>query len=86
MKKGVSIASSPAPVADLSKPAGCRLLSLKAAGDYLSISFWAVRTLIWNGQLASVRMGRRVLVDVRDLDAWIEKNKERLEYPHDKTR
>jgi hypothetical protein len=31
--------------------------------------------LVWNGILPSVRIGRRVQVDVADLDLLIEKNK-----------
>jgi excisionase family DNA binding protein len=55
-----------------------RLKSQLNAGSYLGISFWSVRTLIIRGELPIVRMGRRILIDVHDLDAWIDKNKERL--------
>ena len=52
-----------------------RLLSIKGAAFYLGLSYWGLRGLIWNGSLPAVRAGRRILVDIRDLDAWIERNK-----------
>jgi hypothetical protein len=63
-----------------------RLLDLKAAGDYLSLSYWTMRDLVFAGVLPTVRIPcprgdgraiRRILVDRHDLDAFIEKNKER---------
>ncbi len=53
-----------------------RLFSLKRAAEYLGISYWTIRDYIFRGELPSVRLGRRVLVDVRDLDALVEKYKE----------
>ncbi len=52
-----------------------RLLGLKSAAGYLSLSYWTVRELIWRGEIPSVRVGRRILVDREDLDAFIERNK-----------
>jgi excisionase family DNA binding protein len=52
-----------------------RLLDLKAAGKYLSLSYWTVRRMINQGEIAYIRAGRKILVDVRDLDRWIEDNK-----------
>ena len=54
-----------------------RLYSLPEAAEYLGRSSWSVRRLIWNGDLPQVRAGRRVHVDVRDMEAFIEKNKVR---------
>jgi len=64
-----------------------RLLDLKAAGEYLSVSYWTMRDLVFAGVLPTVRIPcpragdgraiRRILVDRHDLDAFIEKNKER---------
>ncbi len=53
-----------------------RLLDYKSAMSYLSLSYSSVRTLVLNGQIPHVKYGRRVLIDVRDLDKWIEQNKE----------
>lgn len=52
-----------------------RLYSIPEAATYLGRSVWSVRELIWNGNLPSVRMGRRVHLDIIDLDRWIERNK-----------
>ena len=52
-----------------------RLYSLPEAAVYLGRSEWSVRRLIWAGELPSVRAGRRVHVDVRDMDVFIERNK-----------
>ena len=63
-----------------------RLLDLRAAGAYLGVSYWTMRDLIFGGVIPSVkipsprardgRVIRRILVDRRDLDAFIERNKE----------
>jgi excisionase family DNA binding protein len=54
-----------------------RLYSLPEAAVYLGRSTWSVRRLVWNGELPQVRAGRRVHVDVQDMDAFIEHNKVR---------
>jgi len=51
------------------------LLSVKDAGVYIGRSEQAVQHLIFEKELPVVRVGRRVHLDRRDLDAWIEKNK-----------
>jgi excisionase family DNA binding protein len=59
-----------------------RLLSLRAAADYLGLSYWTVRDLVNAGTIRSVRLPlgagrdlRRVLLDRRDLDALVEQSK-----------
>jgi excisionase family DNA binding protein len=55
-----------------------RLLDVDDAGRYLSMSDKSVRELIIEGQLAFVQKipGRSpYLIDIRDLDKWVEKNK-----------
>jgi excisionase family DNA binding protein len=52
-----------------------RLFSVKEAGRYLGRSPWAIRHLIWEGHLPQVRQGRRVMVDIIDMDRFIEKHK-----------
>jgi excisionase family DNA binding protein len=51
------------------------LLSVKDAATYIGRSEQAVQHLIFQKDLPVVRIGRRVHIDRRDLDAWIEKNK-----------
>ena len=53
-----------------------RLFSIPEAAIYLGRSVWSIRRLIWNGDLPQVRAGGRVHVDVKDMDAFIDKNKE----------
>ena len=53
-----------------------RLFSIPEAAIYLGRSDWSIRRLIWNGDLPQVRAGGRVHVDVRDMDEFIDKNKE----------
>ena len=54
-----------------------RLLRLKAAAEYLSLSPWKVRGLIQAGRLPVVQDGEGspFLLDVRDLDGYVERNK-----------
>jgi excisionase family DNA binding protein len=51
------------------------LLTVKQAAVYLGRSEQAVQHLIFQKDLPVVRIGRRVHLDRRDLDTWIEKNK-----------
>jgi excisionase family DNA binding protein len=51
------------------------LLSVKNAAIYLGRSEQSIQHLIFQHEIPVVRVGRRVHLDRRDLDAWIEKNK-----------
>ncbi len=53
-----------------------RLLSYKDAGIYMSLSYWSLRTLVVNGEVAHVRFGKRVLLDRLALDRWVEEHLE----------
>lgn len=59
----------------MSETVSKRLYSVKEAGRYLGRSPWAIRHLIWEGHLPQVRQGRRVMVDVMDMDQFIAKHK-----------
>ena len=63
-------------------PASKRLLRLKPAAAYLSVSTAYVRRLIQQGELEVIPMAEGGhapwLVDVYDLDAWIERTKTRF--------
>ena len=52
-----------------------RLYNVKEAGRYLGRSPWTIRRLIRDGVLREVRQGRRVMLDILDLDQFIEKFK-----------
>lgn len=60
---------------------GPRLLSLKAASEYVGLSLWSLRELIWSGNLPVVRLpgGRKQFLDTQDLEAFIKNNKELVE-------
>jgi excisionase family DNA binding protein len=51
------------------------LLNVKEAAVYLGRSEQSVQHLIFEKELPVVRVGRRVHLDRRDLDTWIERNK-----------
>ena len=51
------------------------LLNVKEAAVYLGRSEQSVQHLIFEKEVPVVRVGRRVHLDRRDLDCWIEKNK-----------
>ena len=70
----------PSPAASLNptltKPAK-RLLRVREAAEYLSVSPWKLRRLIQDGLLAVVQAseGGAWRIDVRDLDSFIERHK-----------
>jgi len=57
-----------------------RLYSVEEAGVYLGRTTWAVREMIYAGKLPCVKDGRRVLLDIKDLDIWIDRNKMQVTY------
>jgi excisionase family DNA binding protein len=52
-----------------------RLLTVEQAASYLGRTKASVQHMISAGRLPIVRADRRVFLDVRDLDAWIERSK-----------
>ena len=57
-----------------------RLYSIKEASVYLGRSVWAVREMLWAGKLPYVKDGRRILLDIRDMEHWIDQNKTQFTY------
>jgi excisionase family DNA binding protein len=59
-----------------------RLLRLKEAAGYISVSAWKLRGLIQKGEIAIVKnrdcAGGVWLIDVEDLDDWIIRSKATL--------
>jgi hypothetical protein len=47
---------------------------------YLGRSVWAVRVMHWVGKTPFVKDGRRILLDIKDMNEWIDKNKVQLAY------
>ena len=52
-----------------------RLYNLKEASTYLGRSVWGVRGLIWAGKIPIVRDGRKIFIDILDLEKFVEINK-----------
>ena len=52
-----------------------RLYNLKEASIYLGRSVWGVRGLIWAGKIPVVRDGRKMFIDILDLEKFVESNK-----------
>lgn len=52
-----------------------RLLSFKEASVYLGRSPWVVAEMVRAGKLPFIRDGKRKLLDIKDLEAWIDGNK-----------
>ena len=57
-----------------------RLFTLKEAATYMGRAVSGMRQLIWNGRVPIIQDGRKIYLDVRDLDAYIEKTKETFTY------
>jgi len=66
----------PNPLQKLNK----RLYSIPEAGQYLGRTVWSIREMIYAGKIAYIRDGRRILLDVNDMDSWIEENRTRYSY------
>jgi len=62
------------------QPSTRRLLRLKEAAQYVSLSPWKLRKLVQDGQLPVVKYGENTpwLLDMRDLDGWVERHKQTI--------
>ena len=45
------------------------------AANYLGRTLWSMRELVWKGSIPIVRDGKRIFVDITDLDSYVTKNK-----------
>jgi len=52
-----------------------RLYSIKEMVPHFGATVWFWRSQIWAGQLAYVQVGRKMLIDHRDVEVFIQKNK-----------
>ena len=69
----VRVTSARLPKAPLAR----RLYDIQAVAAYLGIPPHTVREMIWRGDLPYVRLGRRQYLDIKDVDSYIEMNKQR---------
>ena len=56
-----------------------RMLRIQDVARYLSATNWFVEELLRNGKLRFVVAGKRKVVDVKDVDDWIEAQKKQEE-------
>lgn len=63
------------PLLDAGAQVKARLMTIEQAAVYLGRTATAVRCLITKDAFPSVKADGRVMLDVRDLDRWIEQNK-----------
>jgi excisionase family DNA binding protein len=57
-----------------------RLFSLKDTSIYLGRSLNSVRQMLWDGKIPFIKDGKRVFIDVKDLETWIEQSKQTLTF------
>lgn len=58
-------------------PLSPRLLRVSEAAAYSGATCWFIRERIWDGDIPHVRFGKRLLVDKKDLDSYIEREKQK---------
>ena len=68
------------PMRQKKEPLRKRLFSVSEASLYLGRSVPSLRELIWAGSLPIVRVGRRIHLDLLDLDRFIEQHKTTYTY------
>jgi len=52
-----------------------RLYSIKELVAEIGATAWFWRTQIWDGQLPFVQVGRKMFVDLEDIESFIQRNK-----------
>jgi excisionase family DNA binding protein len=57
-----------------------RLYTVPEAACYLGRTVDGLREMLWRGKLPYIKDGRRVLLDVQDMDRYVEANKTRYEF------
>jgi excisionase family DNA binding protein len=57
-----------------------RLYSIKEGAFYLGRTVWAVREMLWAGKMPFVKDRKRILIDIQDMNEWIDRSKTRSIY------
>lgn len=57
-----------------------RLYNLQEGAVYLGRTVGAVREMLWAGKIPYVKDGKRILIDIQDMNEWIDRNKVRYNY------
>lgn len=74
-KKSVQASPVATPITVPESKAAPRLLRIAEAAHYLSATPWFIRSLIWGRQIPYITFGKRHLLDVRDLDSYVDSRK-----------
>ena len=53
-----------------------RYLSLKGAAQYTSLSYYNLREMCYLRRLPSIKVGKRILIEIADLDEFLQARKE----------
>lgn len=61
----------------ISNPLSRRLFSINEIAHYLGRSAWTIAEMVRTGKLPYIPDGKRKLLDIRDIDRWIETNRTR---------
>lgn len=57
-----------------------RLFSVPEAARYLGRTVWGIREMVYAGKIPCIKDGRRMLLDIRDMDSWIEEKRMRFSF------
>lgn len=57
-----------------------RLFNIEEAAIYLGRTSCALREMLWAGKLPYVKDGKRILLDIHDMDIWIERSKDQFTF------
>ncbi len=57
-----------------------RLYTLQEAAFYLGRTVDALREMVWGGKLPYFRDGKRMLLDIKDMDEFIDRNKQNFNF------
>lgn len=60
---------------EISNPKQKRLYTLKEAAQYLGRSEWGMRDLVWTGRIPVVRDGKKLFIDINDLEMYVSRHK-----------
>ncbi|HEY2495444.1 MAG TPA: helix-turn-helix domain-containing protein [Candidatus Angelobacter sp.] len=52
-----------------------RLLTIRQTAAYANATIWFVRNLIWSRAIPFAKFGNRLLIDRKDIDAYIDAQK-----------
>lgn len=58
-----------------SSPIAPRMLTIRMVAEYLSATNWFVEELIRNRELPAQKFGKSYVVDLNDINEWVEKKK-----------